>query len=107
MIKAVIFDVDGVLVNSFEANLKYHQDMLVKAGYKCPTREEYLNVFHMTTENVIRILTKSKDENEIKKIWQMGRDGVIPYHYEFLTSPKNYETVLKELRKKIYFSHCY
>ncbi len=100
MIKAVIFDVDGVLVDSFEANFKFHQDLLIKTGYKPPTRKKYSKVFHMTMIEAIRSLTGSKDENEIKRIWQMGKDRVVSYHNELLTSPKNFEAVLEELKQK-------
>jgi len=100
MIKAVIFDVDGVLIDSFEANLKFYHDLFIKTGYKAPTREEFLKMFHTTMIDVIRILTKSKDENEVKRIWQMGKDRVVPYPNELLTSPKNYESVIEELKQK-------
>jgi phosphoglycolate phosphatase-like HAD superfamily hydrolase len=40
MIKAVLFDIDGVLLDSFETNLKFFQDLLTKAGHRPPTREE-------------------------------------------------------------------
>jgi HAD superfamily hydrolase (TIGR01509 family) len=100
MIKSVIFDVDGVLVDSFEANFKFHQDLLIKTGYKPPTRKEYSKVFHMTMIEAIRSLTGSKDENEIIRIWQMGKDRIVPYHNELLTSPKNFEAVIEELKQK-------
>lgn len=71
MIKAVLFDVDGVLINSLEANTKFLQDLLSKAGYRQPSQEEYKAVFHNTLKDAIRILTKSDSEAEIQKIWEM------------------------------------
>jgi beta-phosphoglucomutase-like phosphatase (HAD superfamily) len=74
MIKAILFDIDGVLINTFEANLKFFQDLMRNTGYPEPTREEYRNLFHRTMIDAIRILTRSKDENKIQEIFTMGRD---------------------------------
>lgn len=100
MIKAVIFDVDGVLIDSFEANLKFYQDLFKHTGHTPITREKFKDMFHMTMTDVIRNVTKLKDETEIKKIWQMGKDRVVPYPHELITTPKNYDKVLEELNNK-------
>ena len=100
MIKAVIFDVDGVLINSFDANLKFYQDLMILAGYEPPSREMFSKLFHRTMLDVIKILTNSKDDNEINRIWLMGKNRDTPYPNELLTAPKGYESVIKELSKK-------
>jgi len=69
MIKALVFDIDGVLIDSFDANLKFFQDLLSKAGYKPPTKKEYSPIFHLSMLDVVRICTKSADEKEIKRVW--------------------------------------
>lgn len=96
MIKAVIFDVDGVLIDSFEANLQFYHDLFVNAGYPPLSREKF--IFHMTMDKIIREHTQLKDENKIKQIWQMGKD--CRYPDELVISPKNYDTVVRELSKK-------
>lgn len=100
MIKAVIFDVDGVLINSFEANLKFYQNLLSYAGYKPPTRKIYLKMYHMTMFDVIKALTNSKDINEINRIWLIGKNREVPYPNELVSSPKNFEQVIIKLNKK-------
>ena len=45
MIKAVLFDVDGVLIDTGEANIKFYQVLISHLGYKRPTREEILKGF--------------------------------------------------------------
>ena len=47
MIKAVIFDVDGVLLDSFEANFTFYQNLMKAAGYTAPTRKK-LQLFSYT-----------------------------------------------------------
>ncbi len=100
MLKAIIFDIDGVLLNSFEANLKFFQDLMLFAGYAFPNRETYKNMFHLPMDQVIRKLITSKDENEVQRIWLMGKNRAIPYPSELITLVDNCEATLKVLVKK-------
>ena len=99
MIKAIIFDIDGVLLDSFEANLKFFQDLMVKTGYTPPTREEFPKFFHLTMMDAIKALTKSTSEKEIKKIWEIGRSREVGYNVELLNMPDSAEEVIGVLSK--------
>jgi len=97
MIKAIIFDVDGVLIDSFEANLKFFQRLMDKAGYTPPTREKYQNVFAMNMMEAIETLTQSDSEQEIKRIWQMGKNREVIYDSELVAMPEGAAEVIKTL----------
>lgn len=100
MIKAVVFDIDGVLLNSFEANLKFFQDLMTKVGYRPPTREEFPPIFHLSMMDAIKTLTKSNSDEEIKRIWETGRSRKVKYHLELLTMPERARKVIETLSKK-------
>ena len=68
MIKAIIFDVDGVLLDSFESNFVFYQNLMRASGYEPPTREEYRAVFHKTFRDAVRELTKLTDETKIDAV---------------------------------------
>lgn len=97
MMKAILFDVDGVLIDSFEANVKFYQDLMKLAGYAEPTKDMIRERYHMTMEQVIRSLIPEKDEDEVKRIWTMGKNRDIPYPDELLTTPQNYDVIIKKL----------
>ncbi len=99
MIRAVLFDVDGVLLDSFEANLKFYQDLMIVSGYRPPTRDEFPSLFYLPMWDGIKALTKSQDENEIKKIWDMGRTKQVPYPMELLKIPAGAEEIVKALAR--------
>lgn len=99
MIKAVLFDIDGVLLDSFEANWKFHTDLITKAGYKPASREEYRKLFHNSMFDNIKAITKSKSAEEIEKIYQMGVKREVPYHVELLTYPEKMKETIEELSK--------
>lgn len=98
MIKAVIFDVDGVLLDSFEANLKFFQNLMTTAGYPPPTREEFPALFHLSMWDVIRTLTRLSSEEEIQKIWEVGRSRV-GYDVGLLRMPAGAAATIKVLSR--------
>jgi phosphoglycolate phosphatase-like HAD superfamily hydrolase len=77
MLKVVIFDVDGVLVDSREANVALYQAILHKAGYNNVSRQAILECFHMPLWQSIEKLTGSQDQEEIRKIWESAHDPAI------------------------------
>lgn len=97
MIKAVLFDVDGVMIDSFEANLKFYQGILAKFGYKEPTRDDYLPMFHMPMLEVLAALTKSNDTEKLKAMWNAGKTREIPYPIELVKSQSKLPKVIGEL----------
>ncbi|MBU6500359.1 MAG: HAD family hydrolase [Patescibacteria group bacterium] len=75
MIKAVIFDIDGTLLDSFESNFEFYRVLLRASGYEAPTREEFAKLTHATLHDAIRAFTGVSDPDEIKKIWAAGYDA--------------------------------
>ncbi len=72
MLKAIIFDVDGVLLDSFESNIKYLNELFIKFGYPKLTGNDYSSMFHLPSYDVIKEWTKLNDEGKIKKIIAYG-----------------------------------
>ena len=99
MTKAILFDIDGVLLDSFESNLKFFQALMLKTGYPSPTREELVKLFHMHMMDVIKALTKSASEEEIKRIWGIGRSRDVEYDINLSKTPAGAEEVMEKLSK--------
>jgi pyrophosphatase PpaX len=100
MIKAVIFDIDGVLIDSYEANYVFFQNLMKKAGYEPFSREEYPNIFHLTLWDAIKHLTKLKSDTEIERIWKLGKTPEVIYPLDLINVPEDAEKIVKELGKK-------
>lgn len=97
MIKAILFDIDGVLIDSLEATRRFYQELLTKNGYAAPTREEYQDKFPLTMMDTIKFFTKSHDEQELKKIFDMGANSKENYHFELISSPIHMKETIREL----------
>lgn len=100
MIKAVVFDVDGVLIDSFFANLKFFQNLLVAIGYPPVTQEQYKHLFHLTMLDVIKMFAIGASEERIQEIWEMGRtqrDKLYPV--DLLKYPETLEETVRKLSK--------
>jgi len=97
MIKAILFDIDGVLLDSRKANIKFFQDLLEKAGYKRPADKDVSRIFHMTMWDTIKLLSKEKSEEKIKKAWQLGCK--MKYPMKLLRMPRHSKEAIKILKK--------
>ncbi|EKD87080.1 MAG: hypothetical protein ACD_37C00049G0001 [uncultured bacterium] len=100
MLKAVLFDVDGVLLDSFEANLKFYQDLMKHAGHRSPTREEYRPFFHLSMRDLIPKFSGLTEEDEINKIWEIGRKREVRYPDELVKMPSDIEEAIGSLGEK-------
>lgn len=98
MIKAVLFDVDGVLLDSYGANRKFFHQLLTSFGYREPTPEEFSKTIHLSMMAAIRFLTNETSEEKIKIIWEKGLQT--PYDYGMTKTPDNCFVVLKKLKEK-------
>jgi len=101
VIKAVLFDVDGVLIDSFESNLQFFRDLLDSAGYQCPTRQALLKVHHLTMKDTIKTFAPEASDEEVEKLWDKGRTREMPYPDHLVVEPTGVEETLKELSESM------
>jgi HAD superfamily hydrolase (TIGR01509 family) len=99
MIRAVIFDLDGVIVNPWVGGIESYQKALVAGGYKKPTKAAVHRLFHLPAEGTLKSLTGQTDPAEIKRLIKLLSEAD---ETETKTgSPKNCASVIKKL------SHSY
>ncbi len=98
MIKAVLFDVDGVLIDSFESNLGFFQNVFRQAGYKrLPSRTWYAKSFHLTMTHTIAAFAGEVSLAELQRLYDLG-NKLYSQREKFTLIP--YSTgVLKKLSK--------
>lgn len=99
MIKAVLFDVDGVLLDSKEANAKYLENLIVKSGYPRPKKKDLDKVFHISLLDSIKLLTKEKNKTKITKLWKQA-ELKKNYPVDLIRVPENIKETMVKLSKK-------
>ena len=75
--------------------MKFYQDLFAKARYSSPTREEYKNLFYRTMVEVIKLWVEPKSEEELMRIFMMGKNREVRHHSELITMPKGAEQTIK------------
>lgn len=100
MIKAVLFDIDGVMLDSFDANLQFYRNLLTEAGYRPPTAEEYRQVFHLTMIGAIQALTGIDSKDELDSIWLKGLDRTRLYPFSLVKMASDVPSAIKSLAEK-------
>jgi phosphoglycolate phosphatase len=76
IVKAVIFDVDGVLLDSLEANSTFYKILMNKAGYN-PSKDDIRECFHRTLWDSIKYLSEGADKKEVQRIWDLAQSEKI------------------------------
>lgn len=82
MLKAILFDRDGTLMDSQEINRQFWRDLIKRAGYPEPSSFEVEKVLHKTVWDGIKDLIKKEDEKEIQRIFDLK--FAVPYHTELI-----------------------
>jgi pyrophosphatase PpaX len=98
MLKAVIFDVDGVLVDSKRAVIAFYSSLFKEAGYNDISREDIAKCFHLPLVHSIRELIGCDDEevNRIKSL-AVNSEHRSRELYEF---PEKLDHVLESLYRR-------
>jgi pyrophosphatase PpaX len=96
MLRAVMFDVDGVLVDSHPAELRFFQNLFLAAGYPEPSPSDIAAYCHLSLLDAIRQLLNTQNAGEIHRLWAMGHDTSL-YPMELLRFPTNVASVIADL----------
>src|SRR3989344_2025593 len=80
MVKAIIFDIDGVLADSIDAVTKFNQDILEAIGYPIPTQEHVRAVFHLPRSEVLRALMGTVSDEEVSRALSVADTVPYPHH---------------------------
>lgn len=102
MIKAILFDVDGVLVDSREAVYKFRKRLFEKAGHADIDEKHIKEGFHLPLKAVIDKALRSKgisDQEEIDRVYNLSFDPSIREGQDF-KFPKELESTLKDLHSE-------
>jgi phosphoglycolate phosphatase len=99
MLKAVIFDIDGVLLDSFEANLQHARDMAELAGLKAPTEKQYRKMFHLPFRHVFANINRIKTLYQVEQALVKARIE-IDYPVHLLKYYDGCNRTLAQLSKK-------
>lgn len=102
MIKAVLFDVDGVLVDSLHANFLFAQDILKMCDKPIINKEEYQahGFFYKPFKEMLRTLLELDSNEEAQEVLNEARRVGVRYQHEFVTVPENLSLILKDLKNK-------
>jgi phosphoglycolate phosphatase-like HAD superfamily hydrolase len=95
MIEAIVFDIDGVLLDSHEANMAFYQEILVCHGFPPVSATELAYGHSHTLRESIAYLTKA-DDATVDAVFEAARD-LAGYPYHLVRQPEGCVEVLDAL----------
>jgi len=98
-IKAVLFDLDGTLVDSSEAIIKAVEKILESKGLAC-NRAKVARMIGLPLENIFGVLAPNLSEQEIWQLVHEYRKYYMKHHLENTTTHPSAQMVLRKLKAK-------
>ncbi len=78
MIEAIIFDIDGTLLDSEDANVASYQRIFQRAGYLIPSRDAIISLLHLTKHDTIGALASGMPIGKIDALREFARGVAYP-----------------------------
>ncbi len=97
-LQVVLFDIDGVLVDSKDSNTAFFQALVQKAGYPEVPHEVVAKQFHTPLSVSLRNLL-DVDEDEVERIMALSSDPDIR-QLHLLVFPEELHSILEDIAKK-------
>lgn len=94
MITTILFDVDGVLLDSLDANIEFYQELFKAAGHQQPTAAFLTDRHHLSVWDTITEVTGISDENEKREIMNLVDSLEYVPRYTSVLQPDVQETVI-------------
>jgi HAD superfamily hydrolase (TIGR01549 family) len=82
MLKAILFDFDGVIIDSYESNTACFRNALSYYKYSLPAEEKYKLLLGLPVREGVRVLVPDATKQEVELIAQrvfLEADNAIPY----------------------------
>lgn len=98
MIRAVLFDVDGVLLDSKRANVAFYRALMRRFGYEGYSDAELERGHSLTLLEAIASLT-GEPEERVRQIWEVAR-RLEDYPFDLLILPAGCEAALTSLAQQ-------
>ena len=98
MKKAVVFDIDGVLIDSKIANRKMHQKIIELVGGKKVTSEAMDPFFSYTIKDIIQHFYPNLTDEVVEKSLVLA-ENLYPKFYQYVKFEKDAKKVLETLSK--------
>ena len=95
MLKAVLFDIDGTIVDSKEANIAFCQQIFQAAGYTPPEPERVSSLFHLPMTQLIEALATHLSAQEVQKLVALRKNVSYPVNLQKI--PLHSKKILQSL----------
>ena len=97
VIKAILFDVDGTLVDSSEAHVAFYQQIFRDAGSIILARDDIRKIFYLPMNDTLETLALGRPPQEIKRLLDAGQKAAYPA--ELQKVPPHSLQAIRELSK--------